>query len=148
MLTKRIFILCLAAALALNCAAALAVEGADLSVQMVEKSAALQVVSIKRCTFQCSYMNNHPTKTVTGIDLSITALNSDRKVTMEDPAHYLEMTIPPLSARKTPLVYITDQNELAYLIISVQSVYFSDGTSETIDFAGGESYAPIYFKVV
>ena len=55
---KPIVAILLTAALLLSCMSALAVEGEDLAVQMVDKSAYLEQVSTRRCTFQCKYINN------------------------------------------------------------------------------------------
>ena len=127
---------------------ALAVDGTELAVQMVDQSAELVQVSTRRCSFKCTYVNNSTEKAVAGIDLAYVALDSDRNVSMEETTQYLELPIEPQDTRPSPLIYITNQSELAYLIIAVQTVYFADGSSETIDFTNGENYDPAYFRVI
>ena len=47
-----------------------------------------------------------------------------------------------------PVIYITNQSEMAYLLVGIRTVYFTDGTQETIDFANGENYNVNYFRIV
>ena len=145
---KRIFGLILAAALLLASVSALAVDGADLAVQMVEKSASLQQVSTRRCTFQCKYVNNDAERTVSGFDLAYVALDSNQNITMDETIQFIDMRIAPQTEKVSPVIYITNQSELAYLILAVQTVYFDDGTSDTIDFANGENYKSYYFRII
>ncbi len=144
---KRMISVVLAVLLLVPFGTAMAVEGNRLSVQMVDKSAYLQQVSTRRCTFQCKYVNNNPEKTVSGFDLVYMALDSDQNVSMPDTTQHFDLQINPGADRAIPTIYITNQEEMAYLIIAVQSVYFTDGSSETIDFANDENYNPAYFTV-
>ena len=145
---KPIVAVLLTAALLLSCMSALAVEGEDLAVQMVDKSAYLEQVSTRRCTFQCKYINNDPERTVSGFDLAYVALDRDQNVSMEETTQYIEMLIAPLKTKVSPVIYITNQSELAYLVLAVQTVYFTDGTSQTIDFAAGENYKMYSFRII
>ncbi len=145
---KRLISLLLIAALLMVSVSALAVDGSLMSVQMVDKSAYLEQVSTRRCTFQCKYVNNNPDKTVVGFDLVYMALDSNQNVSMEETTQYIEMRIGPRVAKTSPVIYITNQQELAYLIIAMQKVYFDDGTVEEIDFAEGENYQPYYFRII
>ena len=145
---KRIAVLLLVAALLLSSVSALAVDGKDLAVQMVDQSAYLQQVSTRRCTFQCKYVNNDPTRTVSGFDLVYIALDRNQNVSMEETTQYIEMRIGPRVAKTSPIIYITNQSELAYLIIAVQTVYFTDGSTQTIDFAADENYNMYYFRII
>ena len=145
---KRIIVFMLAAVLVMASVSALAVDGSQMSVQMVDKSAYLQQVSTRRCTFQCKYVNNHPSKTVAGFDLVYMALDRNQNVSMEETTQYIEMKIGPRVSKTSPVIYITNQQELAYLIIAMQKIYFTDGSVEEIDFAADENYQPYYFRVI
>ena len=145
---KRILGILLAAIVLLSSASVLAVDGKNLAVQMVDKSAYLEQVSTRRCTFQCKYVNNDPSRTVSGFDLAYVALDSSQNISMEETTQFISMKIGPQATKTSPVIYITNQSELAYLIIAVQTVYFSDGSSETIDFARGENYSMYYFRII
>ena len=145
---KRIIGILLAAALLLSGVSALAVDGRDLAVQMVDKSAYLQQVSTRRCTFQCKYVNNDPSRTVSGFDLAYVALDRNQNISMEETTQFIDMRIAPQAVKTSPVIYITNQSELAYLIIAVQTVYFTDGSSDTIDFAKGENYRSYPFRII
>ena len=145
---KRITAIALAALVLALGLPALAVEGSELSIQMVQNSACLEQVSTRRCAFQCNFINKNPEKTVSGFDLAYVALDRNQNVSMEETTQLIELSIQPGDTRAAPTVYITNQNELAYLIIAVQTIYFSDGTSESIDFARGENYDSKVFRVI
>ncbi len=144
---KRLFILLLTAALLLTGASALAVEGADLAVQMVEEAASLQQVSTQHCAFQCEYANQDPDRTVAGFDLAYWATDRNRNISMPETTQHITMQIDPLAEGISPVIYITSQSEVAYLIVAVQAVFFTDGSSEVIDFAAGENYNTSVFRV-
>ena len=145
---KRIAVLLLTAALLLTGISALAVDGKDLAVQMEDNTAYLQQVSTRRCTFQCKYMNTDPERTVTGFDLRYIAADKEQNVSMEETTQRIDMRIAPGVSKASPVIYITNQSELAYLIIAIQAVYFEDGTSQTIDFAAGEDYNMYIFRII
>ena len=145
---KRMIILLLTAALLLTSVSALAVDGKDLAVQMVDQSEGLKQVSTRRCTFQCKYANTDPTRTVSGFDLAYVALDRNLNVSMEETTQLIEMQIAPGMSKTSPVIYITNQSELAYLVIAVQAVYFTDGSSQTIDFAAGENYKMYSFRII
>ena len=130
------------------CVSARAVNGSDLSVQMVKDSANVAQVSAERCTFQCKYVNRSEEKTVAGVDLVYMALDSDRNISMNLTSQYIDLQITPQSTTLSPLIYITNQRELAYIVVGVQTVYFTDGTIEAIDFAHGETFTTAYFRVI
>ena len=145
---KRMIVFLLTAALLLTSVNAMAVDGKALAVQMVDQSAYLQQVSTRRCTFQCKYVNNDPTRTVSGFDLVYIALDRNQNISMEETTQFIEMRIAPKVSKTSPVIYITNQSELAYLIIAVQTVYFTDGSSQTIDFAAGENYKMYSFRII
>ena len=145
---KRIIVLLLTAAFLLAGVSALAVDGKDLAVQMVDKTAYLQQVSTRRCTFQCKYVNNDPERTVSGFDLRYAAYDRNKNFIMEEPKQYIEMRIAPGVSKTSPVIYITNQSELGFLVIAVQTVYFTDGTSQTIDLAAGENYNMYSFRII
>ena len=67
---------------------------------------------------------------------------------MEETTQFIEMQIAPQLSKTSPVIFITNQSELAYLVIAVQAVYFTDGTSQTIDFAAGENYNMYSFRII
>ncbi len=144
---KKWIALLLAAALTLVAVSALAVDGKDLSLRMVDKSYYLEQVSTRRCTFQCKYQNTNNEKAVSGFDLAYVAMDGDFNVTMDETTH-IDLNIQPGDERIAPTIYITNQEEMVYLVLAVQTVYFADGTSETIDFASGEDYNSYAFQVI
>lgn len=143
---KRICALLLTGVMLLSAAGALAVDGKNLSVQMVDYSGDLERLSDQRCSFQCSYMNNNPEKTVAGIDLCLTAMDADYNITMDETTQFIALDIEPGDSCLTPVVYITNTDDLTYLWLAVQTVYFTDGTWETIDIAEGENYKSYVFQ--
>ena len=145
---KKITVLLLTAALLLTSVSALAVDGKDLAVQMVDNTAYLQQVSTRRCTFQCKYVNNDPERTVSGFDVRYIAYDRNENVIIEETTQLIEMRIAPGVSKASPVIYITNQSELAYLVIAVQTVYFTDDTSQTIDFAAGENYNMYSFRII
>ena len=130
---KRLTALLLAGLILLTSAAALAVDGSDLAVQMVEDSACVELVSAQRCTFQCEYVNNDPER----LDISMT-----------ETTQHVVIQIAPQSTEPAPVIYLTNQNEIAYLCLALQAVYFTDGSNQTIDFAAGEDYNMYYFRII
>ena len=142
----RLFAL-LAAALILFCATAAATDGSELSVQMISESEVIAPLSANGCTFQCKLVNNHPSKTVRGVDLTYTAFDSGRTVSLEDSVS-LRVEIEPQASIPSPTLYVyTPDHDIAFLVVSVQAVYFTDGSSETIDFARGEKYKSAYCRI-
>ena len=144
---KQVFALLLTAVLLLTGVSTLAVEGADLAVQIVDKSALLQPISSQYCSFQCGYTNQDPDRTVAGFDLAYRALDRNRNISMGETTQYIALRIEPQAEKTSPVIYIANQSEIAYLIIAVLAVYFTDGTSEVIDFAAGEKYNSSVFKI-
>ena len=144
---KRLFAILLTAALLLTGVSALAVEGADLAVQLKAETASWQLVSPRHCAFQCEYANQDPDRTVSGFDLAFTAMDRNRNISMTETTQHIALQIDPLTEKVAPVIYITNQNEMAYLTVSVQAVYFTDGSSEVIDFAAGEKYDTSVFRI-
>ena len=144
---KRLFALLLTAALLLTGVSALAVEGADLAVQLKAETASWQLVSSQHCAFQCEYANQDPDRTVSGFDLAYTAMDRNRNISMAETTQHIALQIDPMTEKVAPVIYITNPNEMAYLIVAVQAVYFTDGSSEVIDFAAGENYDTSVFRI-
>ena len=145
---KRLTALLLAGLILLTSAAALAVDGSDLAVQMGEDSACVELVSAQRCTFQCEYVNNDPERTVAGFDLACVAMDRNLDISMTETTQHVVIQIAPQSTETAPVIYLTNQNEIAYLCLALQAVYFTDGSNQMIDFAAGEDYNMYYFRII